>query len=573
MIIQKITIENYLCYYDSDNIFNFSDGLNIILGENGEGKTKFFEAVDWLFNGNDRNLELLVSAKKLAETEIGESFPVKVSMTVIPSYGGKAILTRSFIVSKESEDTFLVASHSLTGIEENTDGEREQVDGQILLDRVFPHQIRRYSMFKGESELDVFKNEDALINLINLFSDAKYYDKYSEKGAFLREQAEKAVEVSTKADKKNEALYKRLEGEISELERKQNECNIFLNTTKEQIRKTEENIQQAESHVNNADALDTINKRIKGIEEKIATYSGKIDENYTTALFDEKWITVNFEPIHKEFSEKVKQWSLEKRTLQSEYDKEIGIKEGERKAKAEIMNNVVPLPIGVPSKAHMEEMLRDEVCKVCNREAPKDSKPYKFMLDRLESYLKSQEHSQETDEKTEPLFKKDYINRLDNLSVSHEDNLKHLREIRTNIKEWIEFNQKLKQDIADLNDDLEKEKEERGRILGSSSVGAEKLSDVLKNYNAWQNDLKHHNKEQIDYEVNLKSIESELQVKKDEKDKIDLSSANSFLIKTRAILRDIETIFKDTKEQKFDEFIGELETKSNNIFQEITVVR
>ena len=42
MIIRKIQIENYLCYYDNNN-FELSKGLNIILGENGEGKTKFFE--------------------------------------------------------------------------------------------------------------------------------------------------------------------------------------------------------------------------------------------------------------------------------------------------------------------------------------------------------------------------------------------------------------------------------------------------------------------------------------------------------------------------------------------------
>ena len=63
MIIKKITIENYLCYYGVKE-FELSDGLNIILGENGEGKTKLFEAIDWLLNGDDSNLELLVSAKK-----------------------------------------------------------------------------------------------------------------------------------------------------------------------------------------------------------------------------------------------------------------------------------------------------------------------------------------------------------------------------------------------------------------------------------------------------------------------------------------------------------------------------
>src|SRR5690606_29013933 len=48
-------------------------------------------------------------------------------------------------------------------------------------------------------------------------------------------------------------------------------------------------------------------------------------------------------------------------------------------------------------------------------------------------------------------------------------------------------------------------------------------------------------------------------------------SANSFLIKTRNILRDIETIFINTKEKKFDEFIEKLQTKSNNFFKTINI--
>ncbi len=569
MIIRKIQIDNYLCYYDS-NTFELSEGLNIILGENGEGKTKFFEAVDWLFNGENRELDMLVSAKKLNETEIGDSFRVRVSMTV-EQYGEKSIITKSFLAKKEKANECSTSSFVIEGISENSSGERTQVDGQTLLDRIFPFQIRKYSMFKGEAELNIFESDSALANLINLFSEAKHYDKYSEKGTFLREKAEKAVEDSSKLDKKNESLYKKLEGEITLLEREKAKYLVHLNSTEEEIRKIEGNLQLAESHVSNADALGTLNKRIKEIEEKISHLTGRIDENYTTSLFDENWILVNFESFHKEFAEKVSAHSKTRREIQSEHDKQQGIKVGERKAKAELLNNAIPLPNNIPSKAIMEEMLNDEICKVCNREAKKGSEAYEFMMKRLKTYLESQVTEQNEPEKDEPLFKYDYTNRLDNLSISHEDNLKNLRLIRTKIKELFEFNDDRKKDIEELNEQLEKEKTEREKILGNSSIGAEKLSDVLKNYNAWQRDLKNRNQDQVDYTTKLKSLESELKAKKEEKDKIDTSSANSFLIKTRNILRDIETIFVDTKEKKFDEFIEKLQTKSNNFFKTINI--
>ena len=569
MIIRKIQIDNYLCYYDT-NAFELSEGLNIILGENGEGKTKFFEAVDWLFNGESRELDMLVSAKKLNETEIGESFRVRVSMTV-EQYGEKSIITKSFLAKKEKANECSTSSFMIEGISENSSGERTQVDGQALLDRIFPYQIRKYSMFKGEAELNIFESDSALTNLINLFSEAKHYDKYSEKGTFLKEKAEKAVEDSSKLDKKNEALYRRLEGEILQLEREKVKYNVHLITTEEEIKKIEENLQEAERHVSNADALETLNKRIKEIEERISNLTARIDENYTTSLFDENWILVNFESFHKEFAEKVSKYSKTKRELQSEFDKQKGIKEGEKKAKAELLNNAIPLPNNVPSKAVMEEMLNDEICKVCNREAKIGSEPYEFMMKRLKTYLESQVIEESEPNKDEPLFKFDYLNRLDNLSISHEDNLKNLRLIRTKIKELFKFNDDRKKDIEVLSEQLEKEKSERDKILGNSSIGAEKLSDVLKNYNAWQRDLKNRNQDQVDYTTKLRSLESELKAKKEEKDKIDTSSANSFLIKTRNILRDIETIFIDTKEKKFDEFIEKLQTKSNNFFKTINI--
>lgn len=570
MIVKKISIENYLCYYGVKD-FELSDGLNIILGENGEGKTKFFEALDWVFDGSDDNLELLVSAKALEETAVGESFRVKVSITVEQN-NEKKIITKSFLVKKKKANECSTSNYMLEGVEENKAGERVQVDGKNLLDRIFPFQIRKYSMFKGEAELDIFKSEEALTNLINLFSDAKHYDKYSEKGAFLRDKAEKAVEESSKADKKNEALYKKLESEIQQLENDKHRFSVHLTSTENEIRKIEGNLQAAGSYVKNADALVTINKRIKNIDDKISSLYGSIDENYTTALFDQSWIAVNFESIHHEFAEKISKLSIEKRKLQSEFDKQKGIIEGEAKAKAELLNNSIPLPVGIPSKAHMEEMLEAQLCKVCNRDAPKGSEPYNFMMKRLKEYLTSQAHKEE--EKSVPeeqLYNNDFTNRLVNMSVSHEDNLKNLRGVRARIKDLFQFNDARKKDIEELNRLLDKEKQERSKILGNSNIAEEKLIDVLKNYNAWQDDLKQRNKEHNDYVARLNTIQSELKVKQEEKDKIDLKSANSFLIKTRAILRDIETIFKETKEMKFDEFIAKLQTKSNNFFSKINI--
>jgi DNA sulfur modification protein DndD len=328
MIIKKVTIENYMCYYGV-NHFEFANGLNIILGENGEGKTKFFEALEWLFKGGDRNLDLIASAKKLDEIAVGESFVVKVTIQV-EQYEEHRYLSRSFNITKDSELDCTTSKPYFEGIEENKKGERSQVDAERLLGQVFPNEIRKYSLFKGESELNVFENDDALINLINLFSDAKYYEKYAEKGKSLRLAAEEAVTAAAKRNTSNQKKYERIERELNEKRRNRTNFLKLIESEESQLIKLNGELQKAEKFVDNAEALEIVNNRIKKIEDDISTQLGSIQERYTTYLFDDGWILSGFEPVFEKFKEKVNALNTERRFLQRQHDLEEGRKQGAR---------------------------------------------------------------------------------------------------------------------------------------------------------------------------------------------------------------------------------------------------
>lgn len=47
MIIRRIEIENFRSYYGNENTFEFGDGLTLIIGDNGDGKSTFLR----LFSG------------------------------------------------------------------------------------------------------------------------------------------------------------------------------------------------------------------------------------------------------------------------------------------------------------------------------------------------------------------------------------------------------------------------------------------------------------------------------------------------------------------------------------------
>jgi len=215
MIIKSVILENFQCYYGKKE-FQFSSGLNIILGDNGEGKTKFFEGVSWLLNGDRYNLEKLISKKKLSEEYNDAPFVVSVSMRVSMN-DQDYIFKKSFNVESKEEGA-LTADFQIVCVHTNEKGERDNLlnDKAVqLLDETFPPEIRRYSMFKGEAELDIFKSgEEALSNLIKSFSDAKYYDKYCNYGKYLREKAEKAVDNDVKQSSKSKREFDEIEQQL-----------------------------------------------------------------------------------------------------------------------------------------------------------------------------------------------------------------------------------------------------------------------------------------------------------------------------------------------------------------------
>ena len=54
MILQKIEIQNFRSYYKF-NTFELINGFNLIIGSNGDGKTTFYEALEWLFRTDGTN--------------------------------------------------------------------------------------------------------------------------------------------------------------------------------------------------------------------------------------------------------------------------------------------------------------------------------------------------------------------------------------------------------------------------------------------------------------------------------------------------------------------------------------
>lgn len=159
MIIKQIIIKNFRSYY-GENKFDFSDGLTLIIGDNGDGKTTFFDALQWLFNTTVENNSIdNVSEMRKSKMEEGDRDETLVSMLF--EHDGEKLIEKRFSFERKEAANFKTGQLTFRGYE-GSGPEREVVNGKNLMDRCFDAFIQRFSMFKGESTLNVFDNPAAL---------------------------------------------------------------------------------------------------------------------------------------------------------------------------------------------------------------------------------------------------------------------------------------------------------------------------------------------------------------------------------------------------------------------------
>ena len=190
MIIQKIEIENFRSYY-KNNVFELTNGLNLIIGSNGDGKTTFYEALEWLLRTDGTNKTDLkyISKKRSEELFANESDDVRVAMTY-EHKGVMKTLEKIFHFTKSLDGNIGMSNYSFTLTEQN--GVERVVRDGIRFESDFSSQLRKYSMFKGESDLDVFQTSNALKQLVETFSDVKDFEAYFEFMKYAMERADKA---------------------------------------------------------------------------------------------------------------------------------------------------------------------------------------------------------------------------------------------------------------------------------------------------------------------------------------------------------------------------------------------
>lgn len=575
MIIKEIRINNFRSYYGS-NCLSLSQGLTLIIGDNGDGKTTLFEALEWLFDTTGENRkESHISEKRKSEIGIGEVDEVSVGITF--EHNGEKEIVKSFSFEKTAEDNVRTKDYKFKGY--FIDGaERNSISGDRLLNTCFEPVIREYCMFKGEDKLNVFDNDAALKTLVDTFSGIKQFDELVEMTSSFEQRSMNAANRELQNDKKVSKQAKELNAQLADLTNEIQNIKAELNKKKISISEFSSKLELLEKNQETSELYQAIKERLKVQKDRRAKLSALSSCDYTINLLDKYWILRSYPSIIKEFSIKVSALSKEKRRLDKQETERRAKEAGEREAVSKIQklaNNAVPLPWNLPDEQTMKEMIDDEICKVCGRPAPKGTEAYEFMCNKLNEYLAhiveeaSKNMRSESDEK--PLFTNSYINELHSFQIKISgDTEQDISKIKTDISEELDFVAKRKAELAEVDKQIQELETEQNDLLMQSGLSAELLDKNIL-------DLRGFFDAKSRAESRVAELETQLKYKEAAKNEIQeqlshLEPTNSMTQVYQRVHTAFEKItkaFSNAKEQNVNNFLQMLETESNKYLQKL----
>lgn len=206
MKINTITINNFQSYYGEHTI-EFGDGLNLIIGNGGKGKSKLFNAFYWVLFGkiyvtsegwcNTDNLYLsshkalylfeYINKKALFDSKIDEKVDCYVQLDLTDDKGQNYIIERHAsairqpIKEWDKPESWNVSPSSLKVTHDVATGTKN-VNGIMaegIISNLFPEGIRGYIWFQGESldSLIDFRKKQNLKEAVRHISYYPYYEK------------------------------------------------------------------------------------------------------------------------------------------------------------------------------------------------------------------------------------------------------------------------------------------------------------------------------------------------------------------------------------------------------------
>jgi DNA sulfur modification protein DndD len=559
-IINSVAFENFYNYYGSyeHNEYLFKPGINIINADNNMGKSKFYNGFMWLLRDQvydsdikafaDANESLIKMASGKAKSE-DKKFKVGVKVVFTNNEKKYTIEKYSMFAKRNGEITHEPSVLDVWVNENNGDtpikdvNEKEDIINQVFI----PLALRNYALLQGESmdRLVDLSSKKALSDTIDTLAGISVLKGICE---ISRKQAKKAEELYQQMDSENSKNDTAKQRDIEDRNRKK----TLIENTETEIENDQVELDAAKARKEELDAYISNSSKRNEIRAKLERNKIEIDNVRTTIERIESSIT-------KKIFDEETPWLLmgladELDAFDAKREKHIG--------DVAQMNNdgalVIMLPEGSPDTSSLERMLKNEICEVCGQPAARHSEAWehiKMILDRpkkvsttrndfgqfygflqksASSYLRAIPKIDDTIEFTR--------NQLD----EKKENLEELEAKREEI--LVELNN------AGGNEDNSEKKDkiitsDYGVVIETISSKERAISNKTKDIAIWENSLKQINKRLNTYKKNTATQKYE-----------------DFAV----LMRDINDIISQTKDEIFDRTISALAKEANEKYVALT---
>jgi DNA sulfur modification protein DndD len=587
MVINSISLENFQCYYGqaSKNCFKFREGLNIIIGDNGAGKSKIYDGFYWVlfdrvFDSSNRTFlktsevkRDLISDKAKFETKEGSYIKAEVIIEIVKrdityrlcrSYKAKKLSSEDY--SKDESWQEPLDSHlqifKIDVIEPHLITNDDEIE--TIIQNILPANIQPYLWFQGEQvdSLIDFKDKNTLSKAINILSDISLYDDYVD---IAQKSLKSAQYALSQEQRKNTKDVK----EREELESNKRSLGILINRQKEelQLAKDEfviasEKYDELTGKIQDVEALSKLKEKKAQKEflfRKVNKDKLELKQNFNKNLFSKAWVLRNTLPLFEGYIKNYvnyEEWRLKR--VAEERGKQIAAKKI-----TEILQN--RLPSNVPEPMYIERMLKEERCLVCDREAKIGSAPYEAIEALLKSSSKSDNSIIE-----EPISKQDFSNDYKKLSSngsSYEQFIKRIdKDINDELKKITEF----ENEEEDIRKELDEIESKLGLLLHTGTIKLEETEDISLAF-------RNHERKKREKDSTIKDIKTKIELNEKEIVRIEVKlkqlvtgEMNSIFERNVELLKQFEIIVESTKERVSDKLIRRLEFEANRLFQAMT---
>ena len=575
MNITRIEICNYQSYYNVQS-FNVANGFNVVLGDNGEGKTKLVESIKWFLSGLSKDTDIsLLNKSVYKDLELGNtnSAEIYVELEFYDSRYAQKLVIKKSTNCKIVESGVVISDAIYEGVQSTNKGESIfHEDATYLLREAIPEVIRPYTVFQGEAELNILDNSNNSIeSLINIFINENQLKKLQNNAKKILRKAEIAVEKTAQANKKNARILSDLKFKIDESKDRINRLNVRITQQEKDANHSKKRMAGLNDILAQAEEFNIFKDKMKELEQKKARVSVVIKDDYTTYIFDDNYLLHDFRNELETFATSVTKLEQNERRLEVAFQRRVGEEQAVQKIQNALIGDVNPLPIGVPSLNVIQEMLHDEVCKVCNRLAKKGSKEYEYMKDHMTMILK---HLGNTDLPDEVLFKSNNVRELSNELVNgYRSKVSSLlTDKKTEYRELKEFTLSRYQELSDLDIRISGLSDKISGITGMTGLSSDTLSRHL---NDWQ-------KHSQNYAEKLKIVERLNSTLKEEeaaynrllthRDKlVSDSGVSQYLLTSKEVSEKLFKVFQKVRSNDISSVIKRLEIKTNEIFDKLNV--